>query len=339
MMLLSRDEFRESVFNRDHHRCVVCNKDAVDAHHILERRLFSDGGYYVNNGASLCGSCHLRAETTEISVEEIRKCCGIQEKDKVIPDHLYPDHIYDKWGNPILPNGRRLRGELFEDISVQKVLNQANMLGLFDKYVKYPRTYHLPWSPGATKDDRIIKSANIFDGKEVVVTVKMDGENTTFYNDYIHARSTSDKKHWSKNWIKNFHSKISYEIPEDMRLVVENLYAKHSIKYTSLISYVYGISAWRNLTCLSWDESTEWFELLGIPVVPILYRGIWDECKIKSIVLDTNKEEGYVVRISDEFSYKDFSKSVAKYVRKNHVKENDHWFFGNSGEINEIGNN
>jgi hypothetical protein len=92
--LLLRDEFREGVFLRDNKTCVICHSTASDAHHILERRLFSDGGYYLNNGASLCSSCHLKAEMTKISVEDIRAACKIEEKDKIIniPKYL---HKYD----------------------------------------------------------------------------------------------------------------------------------------------------------------------------------------------------------------------------------------------------
>jgi hypothetical protein len=333
---MTRDAFREHVFRRDNNCCVLCHAPAEDAHHILERRLFPDGGYEIRNGASLCGPCHLDAESTKVSVETIREACGILEKDKIIPDHLYPDQIYDKWGNPILPNGTRLMGELFDDASVRKILEHGDALKLFSKYVKYPRTWHLPWSPGASKDDRILKDAKQFEGKEVVVTLKMDGENTTMYNDYIHARSLNDKKHWSKTWIKNYHAGIAVDIPENMRLVVENLYAKHSIKYTNLKSYAYGISVWEGLKCLSWDESLEWFALLGMPVVPVLYRGVWDERAIRDIFVDYDLNEGYVVRTVDGFHYRDFPKCVAKFVRKGHITSDDHWFFGNAGEKNEI---
>jgi hypothetical protein len=37
--LLTRDEFREGVFERDNHKCVICGATAQDAHHILERRI------------------------------------------------------------------------------------------------------------------------------------------------------------------------------------------------------------------------------------------------------------------------------------------------------------
>ncbi|MEI8604633.1 RNA ligase family protein [Pseudoalteromonas sp. B160] len=46
--------------------------------------------------------------------------------------------------------------------------------------VKYPRTPHLPWSPGATEDDIHQGNLSCFANKQVVVTEKMDGENTTF---------------------------------------------------------------------------------------------------------------------------------------------------------------
>src|SRR5690606_33193847 len=135
--------------------------------------------------ASLCGECHLKAESTQISCNEIREAAGINEI--LLPPHLYRDQEYDKWGNPILSNGSRLKGELFDDHSVQKVLKPV--LHLFVNRVKYPRTYHLPWSPGMTKDDRMMDSDKAFEGKEVIAVVKMDGENTTMYQDYIHARA------------------------------------------------------------------------------------------------------------------------------------------------------
>jgi len=39
-------------------------------------------------------------------------------------------------------------------------------------------------------------------GREVVVTEKMDGENTTMYCDNIHARSIDGRHHPSRDWVK-----------------------------------------------------------------------------------------------------------------------------------------
>jgi 5-methylcytosine-specific restriction endonuclease McrA len=46
--LLTRDEFRVGVFARDGKTCVACGKPGQDAHHIIERRLWPDGGYYLD---------------------------------------------------------------------------------------------------------------------------------------------------------------------------------------------------------------------------------------------------------------------------------------------------
>ena len=311
-ILLSRDKFREGVFERDDHKCVVCGNPAKDAHHIIERRLFQDGGYYLNNGASLCETHHVEAEETIISCEQIREMAGI--KEVILPEHLYRDTTYDKWGNIVLPSGDRLKGELFYDGSVQKILAQGKVLDLFKKYIKYPRTYHLPWS-NLLKDDRMLKDDSAFYGKSVVVTLKMDGENTTMYNDYIHARSVDGNTHESRNWVKGLWSKIGYQIDENMRLCGENLYAVHSIRYQELKSFFMLFSIWIDNRCLSWSETVEFAAILGLETVPVIYQGIYDKDKITEAFKPFKKaHEGYVVRVSDEFSYNAFRMSVAKYV-------------------------
>lgn len=78
-LLLNRDDFRNAVFKRDNHKCVVCGALAKDAHHIIERRLWPDGGYYIENGSSVCEVCHLAAESTILSCDELREKCGIKE--------------------------------------------------------------------------------------------------------------------------------------------------------------------------------------------------------------------------------------------------------------------
>lgn len=326
-LLLTRDQFRELVFKRDNHKCIMCSQPAKDAHHILERRLFSDGGYYLDNGASLCGTHHLEAEMTVLSAQEIRSKLNISTP--VLPDHFYKDQEYDKWGNIILPDGKRIKGELFDDDSVQKILSQGQVLDLFIKYIKYPRTYHLPFSQGKTKDDRTLVNCDQFKNNDVVASLKMDGENTTMYNDYIHARSINSKNHLSRNYVKSIHSKIMGDIPEGWRICGENVYAKHSIEYSNLESYFYIFSIWNDKNqCLSWNETEEWSLLFELPLVPVLYRGLFDEAKIKNLISPTfNGEdmEGFVLRNSHQFSYKNFKDNVGKFVRKDHVHTHGHW--------------
>lgn len=328
--LLTRDAFREGVLQRDHYRCVVCAAPAADAHHIIERRLFADGGYYLDNGASVCAEHHLQCEMTTISVERLREACGIRKT--VVPSHLYPDQAYDKWGNPLLDNGQRTRGELFFDESVQKVLAKGGVLGLFTNRVKFPRTHHLPWSEGVHDDDRVIDSLEQLLGRRVIVTTKWDGENSTLYSDYIHARSVDGRSHPSRDWLKGFWATIAQDIPIDWRVCGENLFAQHSIAYTSLPSFFLGFSVWneRNV-CLSWDDTLEWFQMLGVTPVDVLFDGVFDERAIRALFnasRDWSSREGYVVRTADSFSYGDYRSHVAKFVRKGHVQTTKHWMHG-----------
>lgn len=96
---------------------------------------------------------------------------------------------------------------------------------------KYPKTLHLPFSPGSTSDDKMLSYTdfeNNFHKRFLLVTEKMDGENTTLGRDYTHARSLDSRHHPSRDWVKRFHSDISHNIPEDWRICGENLFAKHN---------------------------------------------------------------------------------------------------------------
>ena len=67
---------------------------------------------------------------------------------------------------------------------------------------KYPRTLHLPFSPGTTSDDKMLTAKHTIDlyqGKHILITEKMDGENTKLYNDYLHARSLDCRHHPSSD--------------------------------------------------------------------------------------------------------------------------------------------
>lgn len=328
--LLTRDAFRDGVFARDNYRCVFCAAPAVDAHHILERRLFPDGGYYLNNGASVCEQHHLECEMTKRSVDEVRRKCGILKP--VLPPHMYDDTTYDKWGNVIMDDGRRLPGELFNDESVQKILREGKQLDNFTKYVKYPRTFHLPWSPGMHDDDRMMEDVSVFEGNRVIVHEKLDGENTSMYNDHIHARSVSSGGHSSRNWIKAFHGMICGDIPEGFRINCENMYAEHSIHYKDLETYAYGFAIWDSTNHIfDWRQTLEWFDLLGITPCRWIYWDIFDRKRIETAfewLKEDHEAEGYVIRVDEKFHMRDFRQKVGKYVRKGHVLTTKHWMYG-----------
>lgn len=192
---------------------------------------------------------------------------------------------------------------------------------------KYPRTKHLYWSKGITEDDIVTNQSKTFDGKNVIVLEKMDGENTTIGNNYVHARSLDSNNHVSRNWVKNYASSFQYSLDEDMRICGENMYAVHSITYDNLLSYFYGFSVWKKDMCLSWDNTLKIFNKYDIIHPTVLYEGLYDENALINLAnsLDSDKIEGYVIRNIDSFKYKDFGDNVLKYVRANHVKSKDHW--------------
>ena len=197
-------------------------------------------------------------------------------------------------------------------------------------YHKYPRTFHFPWSPGLQNDDRVVEDPDMFMGKMVVVTEKLDGENTSMYRDHIHARSLDSVHHPSRTVVKQLHGQLAHQIPVGWRLCGENMYAKHSIFYNALPSYFILFSMWNDRNeCLPWAETLDWAELLGLHTVPVLYLGPWDEEKIKACWTGVSRfgseQEGYVVRTVDGFAYDDFSKNVAKYVRRGHVQTSAFW--------------
>ncbi len=296
--LITRDDFRNGVFKRDNYKCVVCGEPAVDAHHILDRKLFDDGGYYLNNGASLCEKDHIKAEKCEISCEEIRKLAKIN--CVVLPSNLYIENTYNKWG---------------------KVMGD---------YYKYPRTPHLPWSEKCTDDDERLDSIEHFVGREVIVSVKMDGENTTMYKNKIHARSIDSAHHPSQDLVKGMWSKFAYMIPDGWRICGENVYAFHTIAYENLEAFFYVYSIWDGSKCLSWNETLEWCELLDLKPIPVFYRGQFNSKEIIKAFpanLNGDKTEGYVVRLAEEFEYNNFDMSVAKFVRQDFVikEDEEHW--------------
>lgn len=193
--------------------------------------------------------------------------------------------------------------------------------------IKYPRTMHLPWSPGLQNDDRIITSLVGLEGREVVVTEKMDGENTTMYRDNIHARSIDGRHHSSRDWVKGFWGEKQWLIPPGTRICGENVFARHSIAYDDLETYFYAFGLWDNNKCLHWDVSLALFDTWGFTPVKTLWRGEFSRAALHEVeaALDMDRQEGYVVRVVDAFDASEFNSKVAKYVRKGHVQTNKHW--------------
>lgn len=196
---------------------------------------------------------------------------------------------------------------------------------------KYPRTLHHPLSQGVASDDKIATDLGLLDRAEVVITEKMDGENTTLYRDGFHARSLDSAYHPSRTWLAAFHATISHEIPEGWRLCGENLYARHAVAYDSLPGYFLAFSVWDQTDrCLPFEATADWLTSRGIPMVPVLYRGRLTAAALNGVIaaLDTTRQEGFVIRTEAGFAGADFARHVVKWVRSGHVQTDQHWSKG-----------
>ena len=198
---------------------------------------------------------------------------------------------------------------------------------------KFPRTPHLPFSPGWSGDDERLSDISLFEGMEIVVTEKMDGESTTIYSDgYIHARSMDGTSHPSRNWVKAHMGARSCDIPAGWRVCGESVYGIHSIEYTELPTFFFVFSVVNEKNqVLAWDEVVEFAQLLDLSCVPVIYRGPWEEANLEDLGVDKMKShygpqiEGYVCRNAASFPMGLYGKNVAKYVRKGRIQTDEHW--------------
>jgi hypothetical protein len=200
---------------------------------------------------------------------------------------------------------------------------------------KYNRTYHLPWSPGTTSDDRISPSVDSLIGIDIVITEKLDGENCGMTKDGVYARSHAafTTSPWSRE-VRQIHERIKRDLSEGVFLFGENMEGIHSIEYSNLTSYFYIFGVRDNNIWISWDAVEEYSYLLDLPTVPVLFKGQVNSGKELKELTESltsqpsslgGKREGIVVRNADMFHNDDFAKNVLKWVRKGHVNTDEHW--------------
>lgn len=205
---------------------------------------------------------------------------------------------------------------------------------------KYNRTFYLPYSAGATNDDKIAKSTNSLINVDIIITEKIDGSNTSLEKDGCFARTHSGPpNHISFDGLKALHASLKYNIPEGIQIFGEWCFALHSIYYDELPDYFLAFNV-RELNnegfiWASWEEVELWAEEIGVSTVPVLFQGQVDSEKelkelVESLMIQPSKcggiREGVVVRVSKSFTDDNFSQCVMKCVRANHVNpDNDHW--------------
>jgi hypothetical protein len=181
--------------------------------------------------------------------------------------------------------------------------------------VRYPRTYHLPDSPGAHGDDHLQHDLSWLDG-ELVVTEKLDGGNLTFTRDAMYGR-TAGTEPWDVP-AKALWAMTSYRIPDDWRVCGESMYARRDVAYCDLpgVFIVFGI--WDETgTLLGWDDTVDWARRLELPMVPVLYRGgSLSEARAAWAAQRTpDDSEGFVVRAAGRIPAADFAHKLLAWVR------------------------
>jgi len=129
-----------------------------------------------------------------------------------------------------------------------------------------------------------------------------------------------------------------------MEVFVENLYAVHSIEYKNIDHHFYVFGIREHDHWLSWEETKFYAALLDLPTVPEIQvlntpasRSAF-ESEVLEIVkgrghLDPHDAisgqpttmEGIVTRNTGRYPVDAFAENVFKYVRKGHVKTDEHW--------------
>ncbi|MVM37660.1 2'-5' RNA ligase [Spirosoma sp. HMF3257] len=211
---------------------------------------------------------------------------------------------------------------------------------------KYSRTYHYPFSPGTTSDDRINYhiQEDIFRIQTLVHTEKLDGENNCLnrYGVFARSHAAPSETPWTRH-LRERWATLRHDLG-DLEVFGENLYAVHSISYARIDAYFYVFAIRENDQWLSWEEVQFYAHLLDFPTVPELAIQT-QPFTMAAIEVDVNQwatqpsifssydahsgepctREGIVTRNANGFPVDEHSHHVFKYVRKGHVKTDEHW--------------
>lgn len=228
---------------------------------------------------------------------------------------------------------------------------------------KYGRTFHFDFSPGTTSDDRINRDwyEHMQKMSGWVNTEKMDGENRglTPLGMFARSHAAPTRNPWATH-LKPKYDMIKNDLKEgNIEIFGEDIYAVHSIMYPNIKEhfYVFGVrilDKW-----VSWEE-VEWYaSVFDFPTVPVIsiHEVDWEfrnqlitteegKNEIKDLVISQASKpsafgshhvlekgimgepctmEGVVTRNINEFPVEVQHENIFKYVRKGHVKTDEHW--------------
>ncbi|NIG57642.1 RNA ligase family protein [Chitinophaga sp. Cy-1792] len=211
---------------------------------------------------------------------------------------------------------------------------------------KYGRTWHYPFSPGTTSDDRIQDNYwdYLKDIPTIIHTEKLDGENNCLsrYGVFARSHAAPTTSAWTTT-IRQYWERIRHDLG-NLEVFLENLYAVHSIEYKHLDHHFYVFGIREHDRWLGWEETCFYAAMLDLPTVPVLAtvtppatRAAFEAATLSLVqgrgTFDPHDAadgspvtmEGIVSRNINGYSTTDFAQNVFKYVRKGHVKTDQHW--------------
>ena len=202
--------------------------------------------------------------------------------------------------------------------------------------LKYPRTPHWPHSPALRRGSLIHQDPGRFVGRPVVVTEKLDGSNILIHRGRVYARSVASEA--AHKWLAMVKKHHAWKVTEpDVLLYGEDIYGVHSIEYGPVReNETFHAFALRDAdgTFRSMAGVERFAAEHGIPIVPVLRRGVFDSVtELRDFVSREHQKpsvlggerEGVVIRTADGFSSSDFARNVCKSVRPHHVRTDRHW--------------
>jgi len=211
---------------------------------------------------------------------------------------------------------------------------------------KYGRTYHYPFSPGTTSDDRIQHNywQHLSQIPLLVHTEKLDGENNCLSKLGVFARSHAapTTSPWTET-IRQYWKLIRNDLG-DLEIFLENLYAIHSIEYRNIEHHFYVFAVREGERWLRWEETKFYAAMLDLPTVPeiklftppadrasfekdvqVIVSGSGGFNPYDTVTGQPTVIEGIVTRNVVGYAVGAFAENVFKYVRKGHVKTGQHW--------------
>lgn len=190
-----------------------------------------------------------------------------------------------------------------------------------------------------TDEDRLENFPQLFDkfvGKEVYVSEKLDGSSATFINDgSLHVCSRNlELKDTEKNTMWNIARRYDLvnRLPKGYALQAETVgegIQKNPLGIKGQDIYVFNVVDIQTRKLLTLDESLNLCRVIGVPFVPIVYRGIFKWNSIQELKQFANEAryengeyaEGVVLRLTEPEYCAELGKELSVKVISENYKD------------------